>query len=110
MGSKIHSPPDVFSAGTLDTAGLLFIKRVVFDHQPLLPAGISLSFLALSLVNLTYCFRMPALHASAASRSFGVPSDDRFASTRFSISLVSQGFVDFFLGSVFWARRAPPHR
>ena len=62
-----------FSAGTLDTAGLLSIKRLVFDHQPLLPAGISLSFLALSLVNSTYCFRMPALHASAASRSFGVP-------------------------------------
>ena len=39
---------------------------------------------------------MPALHAFAASRSFGVPSAARFASTRSAILFVIQGWVALF--------------
>ena len=101
LGSKIHSPFAVFNAGMLDTAGLMSINRRVLVHQPLLPGRSRRSFWELSFVYSMNCLNMPALHASAASRSFGVPSAACLASTRSSTSSVSHGCVDFFSWIIF---------
>ena len=101
FGSKIQSPFVVFKAGMLDTAGLLSINRRVLAHQPLLPGRSWRSFWALSFVYSRNCLNIPALHASAASRAFAVPSAACFASTKSSTSSVSHGCVDFFSWIIF---------
>ena len=94
LGSNIHSHLIVFSADMLDTATLLSINYRILVHQFLLLERNLRCVGKQSFVNLINYLSMHALHASAASHSFGVPSTADFAPVRSSTFSVNHVFVE----------------